>query len=90
MARRCAGLSSTSAGLNANIVVRKVQIELLWAWPALVKYVIEFANDWADALAIKTSKTVPPTCGWRSRKLRLRLPILPQCLSPRLRVARFR
>jgi hypothetical protein len=52
-------VSSTSAGLNANLVVRKVQIELLCTWPGLAKYVVEFANDWADALSIKTSKTVP-------------------------------
>jgi hypothetical protein len=52
-------VSSTSAGLNTNLVVRKVQIELLCTSPGLAKYVIEFANDWADALAIKTSKTVP-------------------------------
>ena len=52
-------VSSTSTGLDANLVVRKVQIELLCGWPGLAKYVVEFANDWADALAIKTSKTVP-------------------------------
>ena len=45
--------------LDANLVVRKVQIELLCGWPGLAKYIVEFANDWADALAIKTSKTVP-------------------------------
>jgi hypothetical protein len=52
-------VSSTSAGLNANLVVRTVQIELMCTWPGLAKYVVEFANDWADALAIRTSKTVP-------------------------------
>ncbi|HTD55271.1 MAG TPA: hypothetical protein VK670_07800, partial [Silvibacterium sp.] len=52
-------VSSTSAGLIANVVVRKVQIELMCTWPGLVEYVIEFANDWADALAVKTSKVVP-------------------------------
>ncbi len=52
-------VSSTSVDLNANVVVRKVQIELLCTSPGLAKYVVEFANDWADALAIKTSTTVP-------------------------------
>lgn len=52
-------VASTSANLNANLVVRTVELELLCGWPGLVKYVIGFANDWADALAIKTSSTVP-------------------------------
>jgi hypothetical protein len=52
-------VDSTSAGLNANLVVRTVELELSCSWPGLVKYVIGFANDWADALSIKTSATVP-------------------------------
>ena len=52
-------VSSTSANLNANLVVRAVELELQCGLPGLVKYVISFANDWADALAIKTSITVP-------------------------------
>jgi hypothetical protein len=52
-------LTSASANLNANLVVRSVQIELLSTSPGLAKYVASFANDWADALAIKTSATVP-------------------------------
>ena len=52
-------VSSTSTGLNTNLVVRKVQIELLCTSPGMTKYLVEFANDWADALAIRTSKAVP-------------------------------
>jgi len=52
-------VTSTSAGLNANLVVRSVQIELSCTSPGLAKYVVSFANEWADALAIKTSTTVP-------------------------------
>lgn len=52
-------VTSTSANLNANLVVRTVELELSCGWPGLVKYVIGFANDWADALAIKTSTAVP-------------------------------
>jgi hypothetical protein len=52
-------IDSTSANLNANLVVRSVVIEPSCTSPGLVKYVIGFANDWADALAIKTSSTVP-------------------------------
>ncbi|HEX5235110.1 MAG TPA: hypothetical protein VFW25_07250 [Silvibacterium sp.] len=51
--------ASTSAGLNANLVVRAVEIELLCGAPGLAKYVVSFANDWADALAVKTSAKVP-------------------------------
>lgn len=52
-------IDSTSANLNANMVVRSVVIDLTCSSPGLVKYTIHFANDWADALAIKTSSTVP-------------------------------
>jgi len=52
-------VNATSTGLNANLVVRNVEIDLLCTSPELTKYVLTFANDWADALAIKTSATVP-------------------------------
>jgi hypothetical protein len=52
-------INSTSANLNANLVVRSVVIDLSCSAPGLAKYVIGFANDWADALAIKTSSAVP-------------------------------
>jgi hypothetical protein len=52
-------VNAASANLNANLVVREVELEILAGWPGLIKYVIGFANDWADALAIKTSATIP-------------------------------
>jgi hypothetical protein len=52
-------VASTSANLNANLVVRTVELELSCGLPGPVQYVVSFANDWADALAIKTSATVP-------------------------------
>jgi hypothetical protein len=52
-------VSAASAGLTANLVVRTVEIDLACTAPALVKYRIAFANDWADDLAIRTSTTVP-------------------------------
>ena len=52
-------VSAASTGLNANLVVRSVEIELLCTAPGLEKYQVGFANDWADALAIRTSPTVP-------------------------------
>ena len=52
-------IASLSAGINALVVVREVQIDLGHASPQLVKYTIRFANDWAEQLAIKLSETVP-------------------------------
>jgi len=52
-------VSTASADITANLVVRSVQIEVACSSPQLNKYTIQFANDWADALAIKTSSTVP-------------------------------
>ncbi len=52
-------IESTSAGMNANLVVRTVQIDLSCTQPGLAKYTLQFANDWADALSIKTSTTIP-------------------------------
>lgn len=52
-------VSAASAGLTANLVVREVQIEVPAAAPDITKYTIAFANDWADALSMKLSKTVP-------------------------------
>jgi hypothetical protein len=52
-------LASTSTGITANLVVRSVAIDLSASVPALAKYTIGFANDWADALSIATSATVP-------------------------------
>jgi len=52
-------VTSTSINMTANLVVRTVELELSCTSPGLVKYVLNFANDWAEALAIKTSEHVP-------------------------------
>jgi hypothetical protein len=57
-------VNATSANINANLVVRSVELEWISGSSdsepgGMVKYVISFANDWADALSIKTSATVP-------------------------------
>ncbi|MGD0369671.1 MAG: hypothetical protein ABSA94_19635, partial [Acidobacteriaceae bacterium] len=52
-------VASASAGLNANLVVRTVEIDLAGTQPSLAKYTLSFANDWADDLAIKTSSSEP-------------------------------
>jgi hypothetical protein len=52
-------LNAPSTSLNAEVVVRTVKVSYRASYPDLVEYVIAFANDWADDLAIKTSTTVP-------------------------------
>ena len=52
-------LNAPSASLNAQVVIRAVKISYTASYPDLVEYAIQFANDWADDLAIKTSAMVP-------------------------------
>jgi hypothetical protein len=52
-------LNAPSTNLNAQVVVRTVKVSYRASYPDLVEYAIQFANDWADDLAIKTSATVP-------------------------------
>jgi hypothetical protein len=52
-------LNAPSTNLNAQVVVRSVKVSYSASLPDLVEYAIEFANDWADDLAIKTSAAVP-------------------------------
>jgi hypothetical protein len=53
-------LNAPSANLNAQVIVRSVTLTYTASYPDLVQYCINFANDWADDLAIKTSRAVPP------------------------------
>ena len=52
-------LNAPSASVNAQVVVRTVELSYTSTIPDLVTYEVTFANDWADDLAIKTSITVP-------------------------------
>ncbi|MGD0729797.1 MAG: hypothetical protein ABR956_00935 [Terracidiphilus sp.] len=52
-------LNAPSTSLNAQVVVRTVKMSYRASYPDLVEYAIQFANDWADDLAIKTSTMVP-------------------------------
>ena len=52
-------LNAPSANLDAQVVVRAVKLTYSASYPDLVEYAIQFANDWADDLAIRTSETVP-------------------------------
>lgn len=52
-------LKVPSLKLDAQVVVRAVEISYTASYPDLMEYSIDFANDWADDLAIRTSETVP-------------------------------
>jgi hypothetical protein len=52
-------IDATAASIDANLVIRTVQIQMMPGAPGVTRYTIGFANDWANALAIKTSSTVP-------------------------------
>ncbi len=66
-------VTATSLSMSANLVARSVQIDVGCTLPQVNKYTIQFANDWADALAIKTSSVVPADT---------RLPQQPQTIGP--------
>jgi len=50
---------SGGVGLDAQVVVRAVNLQYLASDPDLVVYAIEFSNDWANDLSVKTSRKVP-------------------------------
>jgi hypothetical protein len=52
-------LNAPSTNLDAQVVIRSVMVSYRASLPDFVEYSIEFANDWASDLAIKTSATVP-------------------------------
>ncbi|HTX40780.1 MAG TPA: hypothetical protein VMD25_03040 [Acidobacteriaceae bacterium] len=66
-------VSSASAGVTADLVVRTVEIDLASTVPSMMKYTVAFANDWADDLAITTSSSVPADA-W--------LPLAPETAPP--------
>jgi hypothetical protein len=52
-------ITSPSNNIQANVVVREVQIETGSSAPQSTKYVVRFANDWAEDLALKLSSSIP-------------------------------
>ena len=46
-------------GLSAQVVVRSVNLSYGASRPDLVQYAIEFSNDWANDLSVRTNHTVP-------------------------------
>jgi hypothetical protein len=68
-------VDAVSTGVNANLVVRAVRIEAGNSTPDLTKYTISFANDWAEALSIKLSDTVPQDA-WLPQKAETAVTVL--------------
>jgi hypothetical protein len=54
-------LQATGLGTTTNVIVRTVTVINEPVVPELLTYEIDFANDWAEDLSIRTSKTVPKT-----------------------------
>lgn len=52
--------TSSPNGLNTNVIVRKVVLEHTSTYPEVLNYTVEFANDWAEAIAMKLSDAIPP------------------------------
>ena len=52
--------NSPAAGLNVNVIVRQVTIESTSSSPEVLNYVVEFANDWAETIAMKLSSAISP------------------------------
>lgn len=53
------GLNAPSMNMNTQVVVREVKLSYGSSYPDVVNYEVSFANDWAEDLAIKTSRSVP-------------------------------
>ena len=54
-------LQNGPLGTSATVIVRQVTLTSAAVVPELVTYEIQFANDWAQDLSVKTSTTVPKT-----------------------------
>jgi hypothetical protein len=52
-------LESAPQNLNADVVVRTVELTFHPSYPALIEYRAEFANDWAEQLAVRCAEHVP-------------------------------
>jgi hypothetical protein len=52
--------SSPAIGFNENVIVRAVTVKSTSSYPEVLQYSVEFANDWADAIALKLSDAISP------------------------------
>ena len=52
--------NSPAAGTNVSLIVRRVMIESTSSSPEVLNYIVEFANDWAETIAMKLSSAISP------------------------------
>jgi hypothetical protein len=52
--------NSPAAGMNVSVIVRRVTIESTSSSPEVLNYVVDFANDWAETIAMKLSSAISP------------------------------
>jgi len=51
-------LNAPASGLQGNVVVRDIKLEITSSAPCMLKYGMGFANDWASELSLAVSSTV--------------------------------
>ncbi len=52
--------NSSAAGFNISVIVRKVTIKSTSSSPEVLDYAVEFANDWAETIAMELTDTISP------------------------------
>jgi hypothetical protein len=52
--------NSPPAGTNVSVISRRVRIESTSSSPEVLNYVVDFANDWAETIAMKLSSAISP------------------------------
>ncbi|MHB1937419.1 MAG: hypothetical protein ACYCOR_12650 [Acidobacteriaceae bacterium] len=50
--------NSSASGLNVNVIVRQVKIESTSSSPEVLNYAVEFANDWAETIAMELTHAI--------------------------------
>ncbi len=52
--------TSPAGGFNVDVIVRQVTIASTSSWPEVLDYAVEFANDWAETIAMKLTDALSP------------------------------
>jgi hypothetical protein len=52
--------NSPAAGTNLSVIARRVKIESTSSSPEVINYIVDFANDWAETIAMKLSSAISP------------------------------
>ncbi len=52
--------SSAAGGLSENVIVRAVTLKSTSSYPEVLNYRVQFANEWAETLALKVTDAISP------------------------------